>query len=260
MSIAAIVRKMVEAGASAEVIALAIEAIESAQLEKSKSARSERNRRYYEKRLNKTSESVLNGVLDASETVLKASENPAPRVCEPAHVLNLEELSIYPLTEPTVLTPKPENTLPSTQAGTPQPAKETRKSKRTDSAEAIRAELATALDAERSEAVYRYRIAKGVAQTTYAVRLLIAEMVKTGCPNEAADEMIRNDWRGFKLEWWDRVRAARPPARAGPNGSHAPKTNLRMDVTIESIADERAGITVDRSLFAPGADPDVAPA
>ena len=64
---------------------------------------------------------------------------------------------------------------------------------------------------------------------------------------KAGADARKMDWEATWRNWVRK--AAEKRSRAGPNGSHAPKTNLRMDVAIESINDERNGITIDRSIF-----------
>lgn len=62
MSIADTVRRLVEAGATPEVIAIAVEAIEQAGQKKPRSSAAERQARYEERKRQKTSESVISDV------------------------------------------------------------------------------------------------------------------------------------------------------------------------------------------------------
>lgn len=81
MTVADLVGALVAANASPEVIKISVDAfVEASGLDEKKVSRQERNRRYYSKRLNKTEIKTSESVLQASETVLKPSENAASRV------------------------------------------------------------------------------------------------------------------------------------------------------------------------------------
>lgn len=79
---------------------------DASETDPAKMMRSARNRRYYEKRLNKTSENVLNPSYEPSENVLASSELDDPRASTPARVLCGAEVNIPPI-EPTALSPLP---------------------------------------------------------------------------------------------------------------------------------------------------------
>ena len=127
MTVNDLISALVDAGASPQVIKISVAAfIEAGGTDAKKAHRQERNRRYYEARRliktgdenDKTSESVLKGVLQASESVLKSSENDPSRMC--ARVLyGEEEVSNITPIEPTVLSPtaKPKRSKPRRAIG-----------------------------------------------------------------------------------------------------------------------------------------------
>lgn len=76
--------------------------------------------------------------------------------------------------------------------------------------------------------------------------------------NDQLGETMR-DWsmgKGIARPDWEatyrtfvRKYLADSPARAGPLNGHVPKTNAQFDVILESIKDERSGISYDKSSF-----------
>lgn len=88
MSIADTVRRLVEAGATPEVIAIAVEAIEQAGQKKPRTSGAERQARYEERKRQKTSESVSSDVRsdacsDVRDEQASPSLSPSPQTPQP---------------------------------------------------------------------------------------------------------------------------------------------------------------------------------
>lgn len=137
-----------------------------------------------------------------------------------ARVLCSEEVSIYPPIEPTVLSPiieKPKRAKPRRQI---------------------------ADDAQPTERDRAYADQGGLNSDDFRL-----EWRKFRNHHRAKGSLMA-DWEAAWRTWIDgRSRFAN--ARAGPGGhvNGKPQTNLRMDVILESIEDERNGIIYDQSLF-----------
>jgi hypothetical protein len=88
-------------------------------------------------------------------------------------------------------------------------------------------ELLKVLDSKRADAIIEHRKGKGKF-SAYAASLLAARFAKCADPNQAADEMIANNWQGFKPEWLENRRQngpAPPPSVDLPAGMrHAKST------------------------------------
>lgn len=86
-----------------------------------------------------------------------------------------------------------------------------------------RGELEKVLDAERAAAVveHRQRIKKPL--TPRAARLLANSLSKAPDANAAADTMIEKGWQSFELAWLENRTAPRPFSTASPKGG-SPKT------------------------------------
>ena len=83
--------------------------------------------------------------------------------------------------------------------------------------------------------------------TVQAAGRLAKQFLATGVPQDAARMMIDRGWQGFNAEWFENARS--PLARASPGFGSPMKTNVQLDVILESIEDERNGISYDKSLF-----------
>lgn len=214
MSIAALVKSMMEAGAPQEAILIAIQAVEAAtQKRQVQSANAQRQARFRERKKDATSlsnedNSGASNVTDnvtAVTPVTLQSVTPVtvsnvtsvtPRVCEPARVLCGEEVSILPL----------ENTTYSIPKGISEPEAERRKPR-----------------------VRPTRLLKDF-EPTPAMRNFAKRHGFSEAETNAEGEAIR-DWslsspHGAKLDWeatwrtWINRRATEKQARAGPaNGS-----------------------------------------
>ena len=83
-----------------------------------------------------------------------------------------------------------------------------------------RIELEAILDPEHAAAVIDHRQRLGSGLTAHAAKLLAAEFAKCANPNAAADTMISRGWRGFKPKWLEERHngPAGPPPKP-PTGS-----------------------------------------
>lgn len=94
-----------------------------------------------------------------------------------------------------------------------------------------RDELLDVLDAERSEAVLEHRKRIGSPMTVEAAKRLARKLAQWHDPNEAADEMLAQGWRGFKPEWMQtRQRSQAPPSQPRNAGELA---RMRLNGTID---------------------------
>lgn len=175
---AAVVRELVRAGLEGEGLIAACERIEEADPSlTTRTARQERNHRYYETH-------------KASEKRLKASYSDVSEAGSPS--LEKGPAPPDPLTPKTQPTPSPPIVPPA-----PKSARE---------------ELAVVLDAEHAAAVVEHRQRIGKPMTRRAGMLLARRFAQCDDPNAAADEMIAGGWQGFKPGWLkDRERPSTGP-------------------------------------------------
>ena len=179
MNLAMLVRRMAEAGAPPEAIAIAIEAIEAAQ-----SIDAERRRKRAEQKAKERREKRGNGdpSPDGSATVARQDGDSRP-----THPLDKENPP-HPL--------KKTQPLPSLRSGgtareqTPTP----------------RQILLECLSPASADAVLAHRKALRRPCTVRAAQLLAKGFLATADPNAAADMMIARGWQGFKPEWFDNER------------------------------------------------------
>lgn len=205
---AAVIRELVRAGLEGEALIAAAERIEDADGTDlpARTARQERNRRYYENR-------------KASEKRLKASYSDVSDAPDPA--LDKKGVPPNPLTEKTQPTPSPPIVPPA-----PKSARE---------------ELAVVLDAERAAAVIEHRQRLRKPLTAYAAKRLALKFAQAPDANAAADAMVENGWQGFEPSWLaDRIRPSTGPPgneRSGPLGTLlreiAQRQNHEPDFDIE---------------------------
>ncbi len=180
MSTADGMRKMLALGIPIEQALEIVEAFEM----RPNDARSERNRRYYEKR--KASEKRLKASeSDGEARRLKASEKRLTSdATSRAHV---EDKLLNSVIEP----------------------QEVKKEKKEAQA-TPRSELERVLDPVHAQAVidHRQRIRKGL--TAHAASLLARKLERCPDPNAAADVMIEKGWQSIEAEWLNQ------PARGSP--------------------------------------------
>jgi hypothetical protein len=77
--------------------------------------------------------------------------------------------------------------------------------------------LLTILSSEQAKAVIEHRRSLRCPLTKRSSELLVRELGKWPDPNEAADAMIANGWRGFKVEWLEN--AGRRNGREAPRSA-----------------------------------------
>jgi hypothetical protein len=197
MSVIAIATKhLIAAGVTGDALIAAIAEIEDATNElfathspviEPLSARQERNRRYYEKRLN-ASEKRLNAS-ETSESVLKVSP-PSP-----------------PLSSPPFLSPTPPNLTPPIIPPTTTPSK---RSQASSDGFSVRAILGACLSETSIDDLIEHRRRKKSPMTARAAKELVKQFTEFGDPERAVATMIIRGWTGFEPGWMDN------PARAGP--------------------------------------------
>jgi hypothetical protein len=110
-----------------------------------------------------------------------------------------------------------------------------------------RSELSAVVGDELAAEVVDHRQRMRKPLTVQAAGRLAKQFLVTGAPQDAARMMIDRGWQGFNAEWFENARS--PPARASPPFGSPLKTNVQFDVILESIEDERNGISYDKSLF-----------
>ena len=162
-----IVRALVAAGASPEMILGAVEAAERAQTVKEEerlSKQRERTRRWRKQAQPVTSRDVTEEECDVTQH----------------HVIHRPP-------------PKDKNQTPTVSS--------LRSDTRPASKTTPRIELEAILDPEHAAAVIDHRQRLGSGLTAHAAKLLAAEFAKCANPNAAADTMISRGWRGFKPKW-----------------------------------------------------------
>lgn len=182
MSIAAIVRALVAAKATPDMILAAVEAAEA---ERDDALERRRQNDRDRKARQRETEAVSRDVTGVSRDVTGRHNDrqpSSPRAPDPAHV---------------------EDNL-QTKISTGQQEK-----KKTP-----RDELAAVLDAEHADAVLEHRQKLRKPLSARAAKLMAAELAKAPDPNAAADRMIEKGWQSFEVEWLDKPapRATPPPA------------------------------------------------
>jgi hypothetical protein len=190
MTLGDAIRRLAEAGATPEVIAIAVEEIEAARTG-SLNARQARNRRYYQnhKRLNSDG---FKTPQDASETVLKASETVLIK---------------------TPLARVEDN--PSTKKLSGKGRKNIGAERLKNTPHTPRDFLLECLLPEAADAVLEHRRALRKPLTGRAAQLLAKGFLATADPNAAADMMIERGWQGFKPEWFENERRSNGQQRQG---------------------------------------------
>lgn len=190
---AAVIAELVSAGLSGEALVSACERIEAAQAlgpSKNRTARQDRNARYYasKKRL-KASYS------DASDANSDVSDSRAPRAeLEP----KTQEISY--LKTPLKGGKKGEVLAPIAKP-------------KSANAECL-TELGKVLDPCHAQAVLDHRNRIRKPMTPYAAARLALNLAQAPDPNAAADEMIERGWQSWKPDWG---RGAGPPRRIREN-------------------------------------------
>jgi hypothetical protein len=190
MTLGDAVRRLVEAGATPEVIAIAVEEIEAARTG-SLNARQARNRRYYQNRKRLNSDGFKTPQ-DASETVLKPSETVLIK---------------------TPLARVEDN--PSTK----KLSGKVRKNSTRERLKTPREILLDCLSPEVAAGVLAHRQALRKPLTGRAAQLLAKGFLATADPNAAADMMIERGWQGFKPEWFENERRSNGQPRQSKRGS-----------------------------------------
>lgn len=178
MTITAIVKALVSAGASPEQIAAAVEAAEAASI----AADEERRRKARDK---KRGQRLSRGQMgtngdDGGQTGTTPDKERSP-------------------TPPKEINPSPSEAKASSGvARTPAD------------------ELAQVLDRDHAEAVVAHRKAMGKKLTPHAAKLLAGKFAQVSDPNAGADTMIANGWQGFEPAWM--ARQTGPPRGRSQNG------------------------------------------
>jgi hypothetical protein len=201
---------MSDAGAPAEAIALAVEAIEARDAVTEARKAKDRNRKRREPGNSTEIPTPFHGNSaeiphPSEETPEPSNEIPAPRVYAPAPVLCGAEEVVIPPQSTTYSSPKPAS---AAKANSRKPTA------RNELAEVLGDELAAEVVA------HRQRMRAPMSPQT-AVRLA-KDFLDSGNPQEAAKFMMDRGWKNFKPDWW-RNATAPPPARAGPLNGHPAK-------------------------------------
>ena len=215
MSVADLVRKMADAGASAELIALAVEAVEAAAHKDDERKRRDRERKRNVRRLS----------ADIPQTIQGTSEE-IPATVSP----EVFPQEIY--NQPPILTPsvgslarakKPENKTPC-------------------------GELEPVIGAELAAEVVDHRRRMRKPMTSGSAKRLAAKFLSVHDPQAAARMMIDRGWQGFEADW-----IANSPPRAGPprTAENSAPTNLfqalrnriesRPKIPDDDMPDEQSG-------------------
>jgi len=204
-----LVGRGMDAAEAAALVAQAV--IEGAALAApQRTARQERNRRYYEKkseRLN-ASERVSNRLnSDVSDGAAKESPpDPQKKITTP---------DIPPKGD--ISTPKPKTT--------------------------PRAELQAVLDAEHADAVLEHRQRIRKPMTARGAKMLARKFADCPDPNAAADCMVANGWTGFEPQWMENRKGTGPPS----NGIAEALANSRRKLGIENEPDSKTPIDITAS-------------
>jgi len=221
-----IVRALVAAGASPEMILGAVEAAERAQASKEQerlSKQRERTRRWREHAQDVTSRDVTDEVGDVTSH----------------HVIHIP--------------------LPSKERS-PGPPKETQPTPKSSSLRSDdtpvpkttpRIELEAVLDPEHATAVLDHRQRLGSGLTAHAAKLLAAEFAKCADPNAAADTMISRGWRGFKPKWLEERHngpAGPPPKPATASAKLTALCDIPLETTYARNGSAQPAETAVRAI------------
>jgi hypothetical protein len=193
-----IVRALVLAGASPEMILAAVEAAETNALRKEEERLAKGRARTAKHRNSKR-----NGDVTQRDVTLQSVTSPLPSPMVSPHT----PLPITPSLPPKEKTPK------GVQKKTPFD------------------ELSSVLDADHATAVVEHRAKLRKPLTPRAAELLAGKFAQSPEPNAAADAMIANGWQGFETEWMAN-RGTGPP-RSAPNGKGTPRIFDAFDRIIE---------------------------
>lgn len=187
--IATALKHLIAAGVSGDDLVRAVAEMEAqaAPAAPVRTARQERNARYYQKR--------------ASEKRLNSGNQDVSDVSDASPVLSSPEGS-----SPTPPSPKPLQSVP------PSPPKG-------GSSPTARQALAAVLDADRVGAVLDHRQKIRKPLTAHAAKLLAGKFSRCPDPNAAADAMIANGWQGFEPEWLERRQQPQAQSQAPPQKS-----------------------------------------
>jgi hypothetical protein len=184
MSLADIIRRMMEAGATPEAIASAIEALQATQ----KAGRRARNRRYYE----------------AHRKTIKTTETSEK-------IKTIKTIKTTETSETSDALARVEDN-PSTK-------KLSGKGRKNSTRERLKTPREILLDCplrpEVADGVLAHRRALKKPLTGRAAQLLAKGFLATADPNAAADMMIERGWQGFKPEWFENERRSNGQQRQG---------------------------------------------
>jgi hypothetical protein len=208
-AIADLVRRLAAAGASAEVIAIAVDAVEAEGAGLAERRRAERDR----KRRQRAASRDLTPDMAGDMADKEADTPPFPN----------KERSPTPPKEKTPYSPHRRNAVSSgggnassrrnAVSSALQPSTTT-PSESTPTQTTALAELTTVLDQPHAEAVLAHRRSMRKALSPHAARLLAARFARCAEPNAAADTMIANGWQGFDPTWIEpRASRTAPTAR-----------------------------------------------
>ncbi len=182
---AAVIRELIAAGLSGEALADACERIEASspaqEVGPLRTARQERNHRYYvSKRLKASYSDVSDANSDANSDAEPSLKDVVP---------NLVTVQVNQNPSPPIAPPSRKNA----------------------AAETISA-FDGVLSADRAKAVVEHRAKLRKPMTPHAAGLLAKSLSKSPNPNAAADEMIERGWQVWKPEW-----SQGPPSRQAKN-------------------------------------------
>ena len=196
MKLAELIRRMAEAGAPAEAIALAVEAVEALQvaLEERLAAKRDGNRERQRRHRSRVTER------DITRDVTRDERDPSPKK---------EKSPRTPLKRKKLPHPIPPSEEPD---GSSSP-------KGDEPKKTPREILLGCLSAEVADAVLAHRKALRRPCTVRAAQLLVKGFLATADPNAAADMMIVQGWHGFKPEWFDNERRSNGNGKQGQGQS-----------------------------------------
>jgi hypothetical protein len=184
VSVADLVQELVDAGASPQMIAIAVRAVETAGQPRPRSAGAIRQARYR----------------------AKASQGVTSDVTTDAHGDD-GDVTGDVAEHNTVPSPSPPRDINSTPPSTPSTERSARATPRSI--------LLGCLSAEMTEAVIDHRRAKRSPLTVAAAKLLAKSLVETGDPPAAVEMMIERGWTAIKPSWFEREKSN---GRVGING------------------------------------------
>lgn len=193
---AAVIAELVAAGLSGEALVSACERIEAAQAlgpSKNRTARQERNARYYasKKRLKASYSDVSDDIKTGSDPV--DAQQPRAELEPKTQEISYLKTPLKGVKKGEVLAPiaKPKSA----------------------NAECL-TELGKVLDPCHAQAVLDHRNRIRKPMTPYAAARLALNLAQAPDPNAAADEMIERGWQSWKPDWG---RGAGPPRRIREN-------------------------------------------